>query len=203
MLTAAQQYAIDRFAKSLLALSDDALIDTYHQAAEDHRAARAEGSDNLSKAYAQTLATETAMRNRFPDYRTRYKVRYPWTSSRHLSGEHAPGDGQGTEFPIDAAIAAAFPAETAADLADSPQEGTVMDVENTDLERRVLAHEQILQVLIAHMAEAEPKFLDRLQQIFTKHHTLGADEQDYTGTAAYAEQFIQQVVRLREKARRS
>jgi hypothetical protein len=34
-----------------------------------------------------------------------------------------------------------------------------MDVENTDLERRVLAHEQILQVLIAHMAEAEPKFL--------------------------------------------
>jgi hypothetical protein len=64
-----------------------------------------------------------------------------------------------------------------------------MDVENTDLERRVLAHEQILQVLIAHMAEAEPKFLDRLQQTFTKHHTLGAGEQDYTGTAAYAEQF--------------
>jgi hypothetical protein len=59
-----------------------------------------------------------------------------------------------------------------------------MDVENTDLERRVLAHEQILQVLIAHMAEAEPRFLDRLQQIFTKHHTLGANEQDYTDTAA-------------------
>jgi hypothetical protein len=46
-----------------------------------------------------------------------------------------------------------------------------MAIENTDLERRVLAHEQILQVLIAHMSEAEPKFLDRLQQIFTKHHT--------------------------------
>jgi hypothetical protein len=43
-----------------------------------------------------------------------------------------------------------------------------MHDENTDLERRVLAHEQILQVLIAHMAEGEPKFLDRLQQIFTK-----------------------------------
>ena len=65
-----------------------------------------------------------------------------------------------------------------------------MDVENTDLERRVLAHEQILQVLIAHMAEAEPRFLDRLQQIFTKHHTLGANEQDYTDTAAYAEQLV-------------
>jgi hypothetical protein len=36
------------------------------------------------------------------------------------------------------------------------------------------AHEQILQVLIAHMAEAEPKFLNPPQQIFTKHHTLGA-----------------------------
>jgi len=33
-----------------------------------------------------------------------------------------------------------------------------MSIENTDLERRVLAHEQILQVLIAHLAEAEPKF---------------------------------------------
>ena len=77
-----------------------------------------------------------------------------------------------------------------------------MDVENTDLERRVLAHEQILQVLIAHMAEAEAKFLDRLQQIFTKHHTLGPDEQDYTDTAAYAEQFIHHVVRLRDRERR-
>jgi hypothetical protein len=78
-----------------------------------------------------------------------------------------------------------------------------MSIENTDLERRVLAHEQILQALIAHMAEAEPKFLDRLKEVFTQHHTLGANEQDYTDTAAYAEQFIQQVVRLRNKGRRS
>jgi hypothetical protein len=77
MLTAAQQYAVDRFAKGLLALSDDALIDTYQQAADDLAAARAEGSDNLSKAHAQTLATEKAMRDRFPDYRARYKMRYP------------------------------------------------------------------------------------------------------------------------------
>ena len=67
MLTDAQQHATDRFAKSLLALSDDALIDTYQQALDDHRAARAEGSDNLTKAYAQTLATENAMRDRFLD----------------------------------------------------------------------------------------------------------------------------------------
>jgi hypothetical protein len=77
MLTAAQQYAIDRFAKCLLAFSDDALIDAYHQAEDDHRVAWAAGSANLNRAYAQTLATEKAMRDRFPDYRTRYKVRYP------------------------------------------------------------------------------------------------------------------------------
>jgi hypothetical protein len=77
MLTVAQQHAVDRFAKSLLALSDDAIIDTYHQAVEDYGAARAEGSDNLGKAYAQTLATEQAMRDRFADYRTSYKLRYP------------------------------------------------------------------------------------------------------------------------------
>jgi hypothetical protein len=77
MLTAAQQHAINQFAKGLLALSDDALIDTYHQAADDLRAAQAEGSDNLSKSHAQTLAIEKAMRDRFPDYQTRYKMRYP------------------------------------------------------------------------------------------------------------------------------
>ena len=76
MVTAAQRHAVDRFAKGLLGLSDDALIDTYHQAMEDLRA-RAEGSDNLSKAHAQAHATKKAMQERFSDYRTRYKLRYP------------------------------------------------------------------------------------------------------------------------------
>jgi hypothetical protein len=71
-----------------------------------------------------------------------------------------------------------------------------MDVENTDLERRVLAHEQILQVLIAHMSEAEPKFLERLQQMFIEHRHVGASEQDYTDTLGYAQQFLAQVARL-------
>jgi len=57
------------------------LIDTYHQAADDLRAAQDEGSDNLCKAHALTLATEKAMRDRFPDYRARYKMRYPRTNS--------------------------------------------------------------------------------------------------------------------------
>jgi 2-polyprenyl-6-methoxyphenol hydroxylase-like FAD-dependent oxidoreductase len=77
MLTAAQQHAVGQFAKSLSALGDDALIDTYHQAREDHREASAEGSDNLSRAYAKSLATEKAMRDRFPDYQSRYQQRYP------------------------------------------------------------------------------------------------------------------------------
>jgi len=77
MLTAAQRHAADQFAKSLDALSDDALIDTYHQAAEDHRTAQAEVSDNISKARAQRLAAKKTMRDRFPDYRARYKLRYP------------------------------------------------------------------------------------------------------------------------------
>jgi hypothetical protein len=38
--------------------------------------------------------------------------------------------------------------------------------ENTDLERRVLAHERILQALIAHMAESEPEFVERLDSLF-------------------------------------
>ena len=77
MLTLVQQNALDRFAKSLLTLADDSLIDAHHQAWEDHRDARAEGSDNVDKAGAESLATETAMRARFHDYRTRYNERYP------------------------------------------------------------------------------------------------------------------------------
>jgi hypothetical protein len=77
MLTAAQQRTVDRFAKSLVTLDDDSLIDAHHQAWEDHRDARAEGSNNLAKATAESRATETAMRQRFGDYQSRYKARYP------------------------------------------------------------------------------------------------------------------------------
>jgi len=71
-----------------------------------------------------------------------------------------------------------------------------MSAENTDLERRVLAHEQILQILIAHMAEAQPEIMIRLRAVFSGHRGLGADEQDYTDTAGYAEQFIHEITRV-------
>jgi hypothetical protein len=57
--------------------ADDSLIDAYHQAWEDHRDARAEDSDNFDKSFAESLAAETAMQDRFPDYQSRYKLRYP------------------------------------------------------------------------------------------------------------------------------
>jgi hypothetical protein len=74
-----------------------------------------------------------------------------------------------------------------------------MTIEPTDLERRILAHERILQVLIAHMAEAEPKFLDRLRDIFAIRHVLGANEQDFTATEDYAAQFIRQIELVQER----
>jgi hypothetical protein len=81
MFTPEQRRALERFAKSLATLSDDSLIDAYHQAWEDHRDARAEGSDNLDKACAESLVTKTAMWDRFPDYQSHYKARYPSTNS--------------------------------------------------------------------------------------------------------------------------
>jgi hypothetical protein len=70
------------------------------------------------------------------------------------------------------------------------------DIEDTDLERRVLAHERILQSLIAHMAEAEPAFIGRLSAVFSDPSWAIRREYDYTDTHAYADQFVQEVLRL-------
>lgn len=68
-----------------------------------------------------------------------------------------------------------------------------MPVEDTELERRVLAHERILRALIRHMAEQEPEFLARLKKTFGRGHNLGEDEQDYTSTQQYADEFIRAI----------
>ena len=70
-----------------------------------------------------------------------------------------------------------------------------MPNENTELERRVLAHEQILQALMAQLAEGEPGFLDRMQARFATARR-GSYEHDYVETADYAEAFLHEVVRL-------
>jgi len=70
-----------------------------------------------------------------------------------------------------------------------------MAVEDTDLERRVLAHEQILQALMAQLAEAQPGLLDRMRDRFASARR-GAHEHDYVETADYAEAFLHEVMRL-------
>ena len=74
-------------------------------------------------------------------------------------------------------------------------------VETTELERRVLVLERILQALIAHMAETEPRFIDRLSVTFTDPIGVAHGEQNYIDTASYAERFIREIVRLGEKPR--
>ena len=74
-----------------------------------------------------------------------------------------------------------------------------MSTETTALERRVLAHERILQALIAHIDETEPKFMERLKATFASNHVLGADGEDFTQTDQHAEQFIRQVEVLGER----
>ena len=74
--------------------------------------------------------------------------------------------------------------------------------ETTDLERRVLAHERILQALIAHITETEPKFLARLSERFSEPMQMVRREHDYTDTDSHAEDFIRAVVRLGEEPAR-
>ena len=88
---------------------------------------------------------------------------------------------------------------TATDRSGSaPAGGAQLDriAEGTDLERRVLAHERILQTLIAHMAEVEPRFVERLRGVFGNPARATRQEHDYVDTDAYAAEFIEEVTRL-------
>jgi hypothetical protein len=74
-----------------------------------------------------------------------------------------------------------------------------MNAEDTDLERRVLAHEQILQALIAHMVETEPRFLERLGKTFSHPVQVGPVRHNHTTTAIYAARFVREIIRLGEE----
>lgn len=63
--------------------------------------------------------------------------------------------------------------------------------EVTTLERRVLAHERILQALISHLAEDDPIIFEQLNARFGTGHDLGTYEQDYVTTNHYCERFLQ------------
>lgn len=62
--------------------------------------------------------------------------------------------------------------------------------EITVLERRVLAHERILQALIGHMAKSDPAVLADLNMRFGKGHNVGEFEQDYVSTDQFGEHFM-------------
>ncbi|NOW46465.1 hypothetical protein FHW96_002625 [Novosphingobium sp. SG751A] len=68
-----------------------------------------------------------------------------------------------------------------------------MPIEATDLERRVLAHERILQALIRHLAEGDPHIFARLKDTFGTGHDLGEHDQDHVSTNQYGDQFIRSI----------
>ena len=70
--------------------------------------------------------------------------------------------------------------------------------ETTDLERRVLAHEKVLQALIAYMARTEPRFIDHLRERFVEPMSMARHEHDHRETDDYAEEFICAVMLLGE-----
>lgn len=70
--------------------------------------------------------------------------------------------------------------------------------ETTDLERRVLAHEKVLQALIAYMARTEPRFIDHLRDRFVEPMRMARHEHDHRETDDYAEEFIRAVMLLGE-----
>lgn len=72
--------------------------------------------------------------------------------------------------------------------------------ENSEIERRLLALERILQVLVAHMAETEPKFLARLNDSFCMPLRMMQAEHDYTDTDSYAADFVRSVISLADRA---
>lgn len=70
--------------------------------------------------------------------------------------------------------------------------------DSTDLERRVLAHERILQSLIAYMSSSEPRFVEHLKTRFVDTMSMARREQDYRDVDDYAEEFIRAVMNLGE-----
>ncbi|WP_299478642.1 hypothetical protein [uncultured Roseibium sp.] len=62
--------------------------------------------------------------------------------------------------------------------------------DSSDLERRVLAHERILQSVIAYMSRSEPRFVEHLKARFVDTMSMARREQDYRGVDDYAEEFI-------------
>lgn len=79
---------------------------------------------------------------------------------------------------------------------------SITRAENSELERRLLALERVLQALVAYMAEVEPKVLARLTETFCLSLRMTRPEHDYIDTDSYAAELVRSVVRLGDKAAR-
>ena len=70
--------------------------------------------------------------------------------------------------------------------------------EPTDLATRVLAHERILQSLIAYMSVTEPRFTNHLHARFVAPMQQARREHDHHDVHDYAEEFVRAVIALCE-----
>jgi hypothetical protein len=68
-----------------------------------------------------------------------------------------------------------------------------MDDQATDIERRVAAHDQILQALIAYLVESDTKILEHMREALSQPVKIGPDA--FTDSAAYAARFVREVIR--------
>lgn len=87
---------------------------------------------------------------------------------------------------------------------DQGQRGAdAMPDEFTTLERRVLAHERILQALICDLADDDSRILDSLRTQFGEGHNMGEYENDFVSTDHYGQHFIRMVeARLKQRRHR-
>ena len=83
----------------------------------------------------------------------------------------------------------------------SPAGAALSPPEATDLERRVLAHERILQSLIAYMSRTEPRFVEHLRDRFVDPMTMAGHEHDFWDVDDYAAEFIRAIILIGEKSK--
>lgn len=68
-----------------------------------------------------------------------------------------------------------------------------MSDEKTDIDRRLLAHEHILETIVAYLVENDTGLLAHLHEAFGQPVNPGPDA--FTDTAAYAARFMREVIR--------
>lgn len=104
----------------------------------------------------------------------------------------ARGYQPGLWLPISGMSQAHLFPVTPTTIGEGQELSTLMADQNTDLERRVLAHERILKFLLSELTRVDPQLLDQLTLRFaSQNHQAGLH--DYVDADDYAERFIGEV----------